>query len=193
MIVQHPYLNQRLDLPDRLSAQRAGRDRATASLQSLIMPYRPHWNRMGPPLPAWFRRRIRRIDPQLVMQFLPPSTQVARGSNPMVYPDGVWAICRRMRRTRFLFKTWVYALRDADGKYAPPDMKLVRMIRVAHNMWRSGGGNDLMEFFDHTIDAALRERERVSRDEMMGVIIEKVRQMGRPTMPNSPVFFAGPN
>lgn len=122
------------------------------SLRANLMTERRDWNRQGPPVPAWFRRRLNGIDPKLVMQFIPPGEE---GVSPDVFPQGVWTVCRRLRQSRFLFKQWTWAMtRPYDARPGcahVPTYSALRLIRKARDCWRNGDALKLQRAVDRAV------------------------------------------
>jgi len=129
-----------------------------------VMEPRRDWNAMGPKLPAWFRLRLARVDPNLVLQFMPPRTIAKGGVQPDRFPKGVWAICRRMKGTRMLFKRWVWSMSDEFGIQQLPGTDTINMIRFARDMWRQGKSDLLEKRLDESIASIKRARTDTSRD-----------------------------
>jgi len=160
------------------------------SFRDWFMPIRHDWNRMGFPLPAWFRRRLKRIDPKLTLQYIPPSDADPRGCNRYEYPAGIWAICHRLRRTGFLHKRWTFALVDRSGNYRPPDGFLCKLLVYARNCWRRGEVTKLEEWFDKAIEATRREKRARSRESLLNGIADTMRRCGMTSRPpGSRVFM----
>lgn len=121
--------------------------------QELIRP-RPDWNLKGPAVPSWFRRALKRIDPNWVLQFIPPKEyEHDEGVNPDIYPHGVWDICYRLPRTRFLHPRVVFSLADPKGNFSSPSPRTLRLLRQAKLFHRRGQSKRLEE----TLDRALVE------------------------------------
>ena len=148
-------------------------------LRSWVMPPNRAWNAAGPAVPLWFRRRLRRIDPQLVLQFIPPSRDgKAGGVNPQMCPRGAWAICRRMRKTRFLFKRWVMGLTDSKGNPVRPTMALVHVIKVAKMLWRKGRVDRLEGMLDDHIQKTRYARASQKRDQRLQDVSDLMSKVG---------------
>jgi hypothetical protein len=130
-------------------------------LRSSMMPERRDWNAMGPPMPGWFRAYLRKIDPTLVLQFVPPRSHAEGGCDPSRNPFGVWAICRRMPNTGWLCKRWVYSMAKADGTWLPPTRDLVELLIKARNNWRRGRLDDMEATFDRHV--AIKRKEAVAQ------------------------------
>lgn len=147
-------------------------------MRNSCMPERRDWNAMGPVLPAWFRGYLRRIDPSLVLQFVPPSTHAKGGCSPERNPFGVWAICRRMPNTGWLCKRWVYDLSTPDGRHLPPTRDLVELLIKARDLWRKGQMDHLENLFDRNMAARQKEAEAESKQRMAERIEQRMRRMG---------------
>lgn len=122
-------------------------------LREGLMDPRPDWNRAGPPVPAWFRWQLKRIDPQLYLQFMPPDTQDSDGVNARMFPRGVWAICRLMKRSGMLLKRWTWHLADSKGNYSPPDGATVAILQYAYDCYRAGVNDGFEEKLDSHMTA----------------------------------------
>lgn len=132
-------------------------------LKTSTMPVRPDWNAMGPRLPLWFRQGLKRIDKRLVLQFVPPSNHAEGGCDPTQHPFGAWAICRRMRRTRWLCKRWVYNLTAPNGLPIPPTRDLLKMLKRATALWRRGQHDRMEDMFDRAMKAKHQAAVEASR------------------------------
>ncbi len=146
------------------------------TVQRNLMAPRPDWNRLGPRLPRWFRRRLKEVDPQLEMQFMPPrsSTRPREGVDSMQFPEGVWVICYRMRHTRWLYRRWVYRLATPEGRPDMPRRDLVQLLKWATNLRRNGRERHLLDLYErgsmqvHTEKvAASKERELIALENTM--------------------------
>ena len=141
--------------------------RTWEAFRNSFMPERTEWNRLGPRVPQWFRDKLRDIDRQLVLQFIPPMTVVGHeGCSPQQFPYGVWVICRRMRRTRFLYKEWVHSLSDDAGRFVRPGPSMVRIIRMVKNMSRDKHRGRLMSWCDEQIHAIRCAKEDAAQSYM---------------------------
>lgn len=126
-----------------------------------LMDPRPDWNRAGPPIPAWFRWHLKRIDPQLYLQFIPPDTTDPQGVNAGMFPRGVWAICRFMKHSRMLLKRWTWHLADGKGNHSPPDGAVIAILEHAHNCYRAKLGDGFEDMLDgHMAKLATAERSK---------------------------------
>lgn len=149
------------------------------NIKSWVMPARKDWNAIGPRLPVWFVRRLKMIDPHLTMQFIPvASSRCHDGLNPLVCPSGAWVVCRRLRRTRWLFKRWVYSMCDAAGMPLQPSMQMLQLIRMAHRTWKAGRGHMIENAFDQAMNDFQKARASKSRNELASVIENTMRRHG---------------
>lgn len=106
----------------------------------------PELNRLGPPVPVWFRRALKRIDKSLVVQFRPPrSEQHPRGVDPTKFPYGSLEICKKIGRSNVLHPFTIWSLADDKGRPAPPGVDSIRLIKRAYDLKRSAGHLDQME------------------------------------------------
>ena len=145
--------------------------------RNLVMEPRRDWNALGPKLPPWFRRRLKRIDPKLVLQFMPPRWFTPGGADPAQYPFGVWAICRRLPGTTgWLLKKWVWNLADQHGRYQDPGMDTIEIIRMARDLARSGQHDVLEREFGRTIDAIKTEKENETRGRLSERLVSLFRK-----------------
>jgi hypothetical protein len=149
----------------------------------MFMDPRPDWNRMGPRLPAWWRAALKRIDPQLDMQFMPPvSPSVPDGVDVRKYPHGVWVVVRKLRFSRLLHKTWVWCLTDELGNYRPPGKDGLRLIAAAYRMFRTRSQDKLERVFDRSLAELKSARSSETKDRLYNRIAASMRKMA---MPNS--------
>ncbi len=124
-----------------------------ADIKNLLMPIRQDWNRRGPPIPRWFRDKLRQIDKTLFLQYLPAAdpTELDQGVDRSRYPNGLWAICRRLRRTNFLLKRWVYCVTDLNTGQHRPSYAVLRMVKLARNAARNSGMAQLERDIDKAV------------------------------------------
>lgn len=154
------------------------------SLAAYLMRPRPEWNRMGPKIPAWFTSRLARVDKRLVLQFIPPRSIYAKdGADPRLFPRGVWAICRRLRGTKWLFKRWTWSLTDLNGKPREPGPDTIAMIRLARDLHRRGRDTALEEQLDVAIAESSLTQHRESKDRLLKQVAERLSELGRRTNP----------
>ena len=146
-------------------------------LHESYMDPRPDWNFLGPPLPRWFREGIKRIDSLLTLQFIPPAVvESGRGCDPDRFPKGVWVVCRRMRSSRLLHKTWVCGLVDAIGLPKPPTPQLLKVIRFAYNGMRNRHQDHLAEEFSRQVASLHSEKCVQSRQRKLAKIADSMRR-----------------
>ena len=148
-----------------------------ATAKRFFMTPRPDWNKLGPYVPGWFRARLKRLDKRIVLQYMPPATQVPGGVNAQLYPHGVWAICRRLPRAGMLYKRWLFSLSDEHGRYRGVTMDMIDLLRYARNTWRSGQGSKLEEWFDRSIAAMTRQKRSKERDDLLCQIASTMSRM----------------
>ena len=148
-------------------------------LRDNVMLPKPGWNRRGPPIPAWFRRKLKRLDPTLCLQFMPPADPCAidEGVNRDMFPYGCWVICRRLRRSRMLLKQWVWCLNDPNRPLRPPDMKVLRMIAHARNLWRHNRMQELTDRLDRAAARVQQERTAEDRQYWAGQFADTCRRL----------------
>ena len=151
---------------------------AATGLTDWFMPVRRDWNAMGSPIPAWFRRRLATLDPNLALQYMPPRSVDPAGVDENRYPQGIWAICYRLGRTRWLAKQWVYGMVDDGGRYCPPDGRLVRLLAAAIRASRRHQRDKLARWFDQHLDALSKDRSDRARQARLVAIAEMMRRSG---------------
>ncbi len=122
------------------------------------------WNALGRRyLSARFRKRFEALFGKLgfVLQFIPPRSLLhPRGVNPEIYPLGVWDVCKRLTRSRFLHPRVVWSLADTEGRPSPPGPDTLRLIRTALFLQR----NDRVEEIEETIDKSIRQIKRAGAE-----------------------------
>jgi len=112
------------------------------------------WNRMGPHVPLWFRERLKRIDPDIVIQFIPPrSSKNPRGCNPQSHPEGVWDVCKRIGGSSWLHPRAVFSLVDMYGRFAVPTERTVSLIRQCWYAHR----NNCLDRIERIMEDSLRQ------------------------------------
>jgi hypothetical protein len=153
-------------------------DRVAAWMQAVLMEPKPDWNCQGPRLPAWFRKALKKVNPKLCMQFIPPRRMFEdRGTNPERYPHGVWTICRKPFRTsRLMFKRWTWNLSDSFGRYQPPGRDTITFLRLAEKLHRSNDGDVLEDEFMRTLDELNTARTEKSREELAKLVADLCRK-----------------
>lgn len=146
-------------------------------LHESYMDPRPDWNFLGPPLPRWFREGIKRIDSLLTLQFIPPAVNEGdRGCDPDRFPEGVWVVCRRLRSSRLLHKTWVCGLVDAVGMPKPPTPNLLKVLRFAYNGMRNRHEDRLAEEFSRQVAGLHAEVCQAKREQKLAKIADSMRR-----------------
>lgn len=147
-------------------------------LRDNVMPPRPEWNRRGPAIPAWWRRKLKRIDPSLRLQFMPPADPCAidEGVNRAMFPQGCWVICRRLRRSRMLLKQWVWCLTNPGEPIRPPGMSVLRLIAHARNLWRQRRMGELEDKLDRAAARVQQERTAEDRQYWVEQIVDTCRR-----------------
>ena len=149
------------------------------NFRDMSMEPRPDWNAIGPRLPAWFRLRLSRIDPRLVLQFIPARTLDCReGVDPCQFPQGVWAICRLMRGTGWLSKRWTWSLSDQHGRYQEPGADTIELLRMARDLWRRDSVDAMERRFEEAIEEVQSERAQQSKAHMREYIQQLCRAHG---------------
>lgn len=126
---------------------------------------RPEWNKWGPHLPLWFKMQLKRIDPNLVVQFRPPLCAACPEGVPAdMYPYGVWDICRKLPITGYLCPTVVWSLADMDGNFSPPTGDTITIIRAAFSDWRNNRVGRLFRMLDKSLASLKRAKALVSKE-----------------------------
>lgn len=142
---------------------------------------RPEWNRLGPPVSLWFRKQLERIDPKLVLQFLPVrSMKNPRGVPPNLFPGGVWDICIRLPRSGYLSPVAVWSLVDAEGNFAPPGADTVHLIKKAYAFHR----NQQTERFEAEMDRSIQNLKRSRASESKNVMVQCMSEYMKVSMWN---------
>ena len=144
--------------------------------QGLMAP-NSEWNRMGPVVPRWFLAAIRRFDRNLTLQFMPPaSDRIPNGVSPVLYPQGVWAICRRLNRSKMLLKKWTWHLADREGKFSPPGADTVAVLRRACSYYRRGVSEKMEEQLDSWMAQLHSEKHAKSRAGLSNRIYDTIKK-----------------
>lgn len=144
-----------------------------------LMPARRDWNRQGPHVPGWFRRKLRALDPNLALQFMPPSGpgHWGWGVNPRVYPYGAWVVCRQLRRTGLLLKHWTYCLHQPGAKWRPPTNAAIKLIRRARNLARHRRLHVMEESLDRAAARLKQEQGDKSRQRLADQVADTCRKL----------------
>lgn len=150
-----------------------------AKIGDTFMLPRRDWNAQGPHVPPWFQRALKRIDPLLVMQFLPPADpRSTEGVDRRTFPNGVWMIGRRMRRSRMIHKRWVYGISNRnDDPYCHPSRQILRLIKRGRNAWRQHRMDKLAETIDRAASRCNAAVTKENRDMWRHRIIDTCRRM----------------
>lgn len=158
-----------------------------------FMRRRPDWNRMGPRLPLWFRLRLKRVDPKLVLQYVPPKSKDAKGLPDARFPNGAWYICGRLRHNRhWISKRAVFVLTDQQGRLAAPSHELIRVLRMARNERRNQGVDTLEVRFEASVAAMAAEDRAQAREDLMERIVATMRRLNMSSYARPRVFFPAP-
>lgn len=139
-------------------------------LISKLMPVRPEWNRMGPALPCWFRMKLNRFDPTLVLQYIPaadrlPPQDRRYGLNPAVCPLGGWQICRRIKNG-WLHKLAVFSLTDSEGNPCSPTAETIKILRLCRSLWRKKDFRRMELTLESSLEEIKRNKHRASKDRL---------------------------
>ena len=104
------------------------------------------------------------LNPRLVLQFTPPKSERTdwKGVSPALYPNGVWDICNRLRKTGFLHPVAVWSLTDSNGRFAQPGMDTIKLLRTALRICRKRGTEKLERMMDDSIMEINKARETKS-------------------------------
>lgn len=135
-----------------------------------LMPVRPDWNRMGPGVPAWFRKKLKRFDKSLQLQFLPPSNWVQprdynKTLRPDMYPQGGWQICRKLRNG-WLHAIAVFSLTDRHGRPCNPSLETLQVLRMCRFAYRHRDAKRMESLLDDAIVNIQRAEARKSSEEL---------------------------
>lgn len=151
---------------------------ATIAGDNLMIPRRD-WNAQGPHVPPWFRRALKRIDPLLVLQFLPPVAPTStEGVDRRLFPNGVLMIGRRLRRSKMIQKRWVYGITGRkEDAYCQPSRAVLRMVKRARNAWRQNRMDHLAETIDRDVSRCNAAVNKENRDQMRHKILNTCRRI----------------
>ena len=145
--------------------------------RNLMYPNRA-WNRQGPPVPAWFRRRMKAIDPTLELQFFPPVDPIRSGRDGVdrrSSPNGQWAICRKMPRSKMLLKQWVWGFKPDKKNLAGFHPDILKVLRSARNLWRRSKYDQFTTTLDRSIARIHGERDEKARKRLAQGIADSCR------------------
>lgn len=137
-----------------------------SDVQNSLMYPNKAWNRMGPRIPQWFRKRLHRIDRHLALQFLPACTPGARGQgiDSRFFPTGCWVVAKKLPRSGMLLKHWVCHLQEPRLPFSQPGNDILRLIRRARNLMRRRRSNEMLDELDRTITRIRREEADIQRE-----------------------------
>jgi len=133
------------------------------------MQPRPDWNRCGPHVSTWFKRRLKRFDKSLVLQYIPPNTHPASDHNCMnaeQYPQGGWQICRRMKNG-WLHKLAVFSLTDRYGRFCHPNPETFKILAYCRKQWRDQKFEQMQDMMENSMKAMKRAAMSQTREDLM--------------------------
>jgi hypothetical protein len=130
-----------------------------------LMPPRPRLNALGPAIPAWWQRELKKIDKRFVLQFHP--TGRVQGSPKVI---GFWAVCTQLPRSGLLFKQHVMTLVGQDGCHRTPDARDLRRIKEGWWTTKNQGFYAIFDAIDRNADIAEAEYEQRCQEEQIGLI-----------------------
>ena len=162
---------------------KAARFRAVGqAFKSNFMRRRPDWNRLGPPLPAWFVRGLARVDRRLVLQYVPPSTVDPAGVPAGAFPDGVWYVCGLLRHSKtWITKRVVFRLTDDQMKPCKPTRTILKLLRHARRLRHRGHTDALERMFEAKSRQLANEQVEESREKLMESIVDTMRRLNMTT------------
>lgn len=149
-------------------------------LRNTLMYPNKSWNRMGPRISLWFRKKLKAIDKNLTLQFLPPCQPGARGQgiDNRFFPNGSWVVAKRLRRSGMLLKCWVCHLGEPLARFTQPGNHILRLIRRARNLMRQNQGGVMLDQLDRSISRIRREEAAVQKGELADQIVDTCRRLG---------------
>ena len=163
------------------------------SFKTYFMRRNKHWNRIGPPLPLWFKLAVKAVDSRLVFQYIPPNTIDINGLDYARFPHGAWYICGKLRRSKeWITKRAMYLMVDEHGKPSMPTYKLVKLLRLARLERKKQGVNRLQTVFEQSLAKLGNEKSKRSKDELMQNIINTMRKLGMTSSAKPRVFIPAP-
>lgn len=164
----------------------------SAQVRRSVYHPRPEWNRLGPTVPLWFRQAIKRIDPDLTLQFIPPTTVDCRGVSSDIYPNGIWDVCKRLPRSGFLHPHTVVSLSDSRGRFCQPTPRLVKLLRIAYAFKRRGEIHRMETMVDRSLDEIKKARSAKSMTKLRRAIAEYMSVVGTRQWTNRVYLREGP-
>jgi len=139
----------------------------------------PAWNRSGPLLPLWFKKALKNLTIPLIPQYIPASLCPGdRGVDPRQYPDGLWYLCRRLPRTRYLHPVAVWSLSDNLGNYAPPGRDTLKMLKRYLSHYLRDKGKRFEELLDKSLQALNEARVSRSRSRLLNAMSHYLKLRG---------------
>lgn len=127
------------------------------------LPANSRWNHMGPAVPCWFRRKLKKLNPRLKLQFQPVrSSAEPRGVNPDMAPHGVWNICNVLRLSRRLHPLVAWSLLDIYGQPQAPSADTIHVLRTAMHLRRQNKMDEMERQVEQVMNKMLEEREQAS-------------------------------
>lgn len=135
-------------------------------LRNKLMYPNKSWNRMGPRISRWFRKKLGTIDRRLTLQFLPPCRPGAKdeGIDNRFFPTGCWVVAIKLRRSGMLFKTWVCHLQEPQKPFRQPRNDILRLICRARNLMRQKQHMAMFDQLDRSIARVRREEAAEQRE-----------------------------
>ena len=151
-----------------------------SSLRNSLMYPNKSWNRMGPRISQWFRKKLGQIDRRLTLQFLPPCTPGASGEgiDNRFFPTGCWVVAIKLRRSGMLWKTWVCHLQEPKKLFRQPRSDILRLIRRARNLMRQNRHTAMFDHLDRSIARHKREEAGEQREILAKRIMGTCRKFG---------------
>ena len=154
---------------------------------------RPEWNRMGPQLPLWFQRQIKRVDPRLCLQFVPPKSEEIPDGGPTKWKNGAWHICSEIPRSRWLARRSVFVLVEQNGEIIEPDHELIPILLHARRLRRNCQIGALDELYEQQVDQLMHENDNRERNVMLEQIRQNMRKRNMVNRYTSRVFVPSVN
>ena len=154
-------------------------------LRAMMVRPRPEWNKIGPRVPAWFKRALTKIDRRLTLQFLPPITKVIGGVPASMFPEGVWAILMKAPSSGLLHRRWTWNLCDHLGRYRQPGRDTIQLLRVGHAMYRNGDACKLERMFDDSVVNLIKAKSVKAKTDLIESIADRFRETAKLSFPNA--------
>lgn len=115
---------------------------------------------------------MRRVDPRLVLQFVPPKRLDPAGLDSPEHPNGVWVVCRKLRHTGLLHKRWAL-------HFEKPTRDHIRMLRRARDNYRKFKHTEAEEAFDAAAAASLSASTGKQRSDVHAMYAKAFSRMGQ--------------